>query len=49
MYMLYDDIGLVEEILERLTVYFENQVKRLMEYNLTFLYIGDDIAYRVPP
>ena len=46
MYTLYDDVDLIEEILEQLTVYFENQVKRLMMYDLTFLYIGDDIAHK---
>jgi uroporphyrinogen decarboxylase len=46
MYALYDNIDLVEEILERLTVYFEKQVRRLVEYDLTFLYIGDDLAHK---
>jgi uroporphyrinogen decarboxylase len=46
MYTLYDDLDLIDEILERLTVYFVAQVKRLMEYDLTFLYIGDDIAHK---
>lgn len=46
MCMLYDDIDLVEEILERLTVYHVGQVERLLQYGLTFLYIGDDIAYK---
>ena len=37
---------LVEEFLERLAVYHVEQVERLRLYGLTFLYIGDDIAYK---
>jgi uroporphyrinogen-III decarboxylase len=46
MYMLEDDRCLVEEVLERYASYCVQMVTRLMEYDLTFLYFGDDIAFR---
>ncbi|HOV70452.1 MAG TPA: uroporphyrinogen decarboxylase family protein, partial [Clostridia bacterium] len=46
MYLLYDEPDLIDEILEIQSRYYAEMTARLMEYNLDFLYIGDDIAYK---
>jgi uroporphyrinogen decarboxylase len=53
MYMLYDDMPLVEEVLEIGSDYYAQMVEKIVERDLTFLYIGDDLAFKsatlVPP
>ncbi|HHW47009.1 MAG TPA: hypothetical protein GXX14_00115 [Clostridiaceae bacterium] len=46
MYTLYDDYDLVEEVLEIMTQHCVKISERLAEYDLTFYYFGDDIAYK---
>lgn len=46
MLMLYDDRDLIEHILEQYTDYYVRMVERLVIYPLTFLYAGDDIAFK---
>ena len=46
MLMLYDDRDLIEEVLEMSTVYHEIFVKKLLQYDLTFFCLCDDIAYK---
>ena len=46
MYLIYDDIDLVERALEISTVFHVELVKRLVQEDLTFLYIGDDVAHK---
>jgi uroporphyrinogen decarboxylase len=46
MYLLYDDRDLVEEILERYTEFYVQVAERLVQYDLTFFYVGDDIGFK---
>jgi uroporphyrinogen decarboxylase len=46
MYLTYDDIDLIERALEISTVFHVELVKRLVQADLTFLYIGDDVAHK---
>ncbi|NMB46121.1 MAG: hypothetical protein GX998_06875 [Firmicutes bacterium] len=46
MLMLYDDLELIEVVLETLSQYYAAVVKKVLEYDLSFLYIGDDVAYK---
>lgn len=49
MIQLYDDRDMITDVLDMYTDFYVDVVKRLMEYDLTFLYIGDDIAYKNGP
>ena len=46
MYLLYDDRDLVEEVMEQYANYYATMAARLVEYPLTFYYIGDDLAFK---
>jgi uroporphyrinogen decarboxylase len=46
MYLIYDDISLIEEVLETASDYYVEIVKRIVKKDLTFLYIGDDLAFK---
>ncbi len=46
MYLLYDDLGLIEDVLELQTEYYVQVSKRLVDYDLTFFYVGDDVAFK---
>lgn len=46
MVMLYEDPMLVEDILEGTANHYAAVAERLVEYPLTFFYVGDDIAYK---
>jgi uroporphyrinogen decarboxylase len=46
MYLIHDDLDLIEQALEISTVFHVEIVKRLVERDLTFLYIGDDVAHK---
>lgn len=47
MFLLHDDPGLIEDVLERHTVFYEGVAQRLVKHKLSFLYVGDDIAYKM--
>jgi uroporphyrinogen decarboxylase len=46
MCLLFDDRDLIEEVVEQHAAYYVTMVERLVQYPLTFLYIGDDLAYK---
>lgn len=46
MCLLYDERELIEEVLERYTEYYVAIAERLVQYDLTFFYVGDDVAYK---
>lgn len=46
MLKLYDDLELVEVVLDTLSSYYATLVRKVLEYELDFLYIGDDVAYK---
>lgn len=46
MCMLYDDRDLIEEVLEQYADYYARLVEKLVDYPLTFLYVGDDVAFK---
>ena len=46
MCMLHDDRYLVEEVLERYTEYYVLMAEMLVQYPLTFFYVGDDLAFK---
>ncbi|MHB1484685.1 MAG: uroporphyrinogen decarboxylase family protein [Saccharofermentanales bacterium] len=46
MYTLYDDFELIERALEMCISFHEMIISELLKYDLTFLYIGDDIAFK---
>jgi len=46
MYMLYDDLVLVEEVVAAGADYCVEIAKRVVQKNLTFFYVGDDIAFK---
>jgi len=46
MLMLYDDLELIEMVLDVLSEYYAAMINKILEYDLSFLYIGDDVAYK---
>lgn len=46
MLTLYDDISLIEEVLEIGANYCVEIAKRVVQKDLTFFYVGDDIAFK---
>lgn len=46
MYLLHDDPGLIEDVLELQTEYYVQVSRRLVDYDLTFFYVGDDVAFK---
>lgn len=46
MCSLYDDIDLVEEVLDIGANFYVEIAERVTNRNLTFFYVGDDIAYK---
>lgn len=46
MYTLFDDLQLIEEVLEMGANYYVEITKKVLERNLTFLFVGDDIAFK---
>ena len=46
MCQLYDNRALIEWVLERYQQYYVALATRLAQYDLTFIYFGDDIAYK---
>jgi hypothetical protein len=46
MTMLFDERDLIEEVLELHANYYAAMAERLVEYPLTFFYVGDDLAYK---
>lgn len=46
MYTLFDDLPLIEEVLEIGANYYVEMTKKVLERDLTFLYVGDDIAFK---
>lgn len=46
MVTLYDERDLIEEVLEQYATYYVAMAERLTQYDLTFFYAGDDVAYR---
>ena len=46
MHLLYDDRSLIEQVLQDHSAYYATMAERLVEYPLTFFYIGDDLAYK---
>ncbi|MFB0546641.1 MAG: uroporphyrinogen decarboxylase family protein [Anaerolineae bacterium] len=46
MVLVHEDRDLVEEVLEQYTAYYVSMAERLVDYPLTFFYVGDDLAYK---
>jgi uroporphyrinogen decarboxylase len=46
MYNLFDDLPLVEAVLEIGAAYYVEICERVCRYDLTFLYVGDDVAFK---
>ncbi len=46
MTMLFDQRDLIEEVLDLYANYYAAMAERLVEYPLTFFYVGDDLAYK---
>jgi uroporphyrinogen decarboxylase len=46
MCTLFDDMPLIEEVLEIGAYYCEQIAKRVVQKDLTFFYVGDDIAFK---
>ena len=46
MLLVHDDCGLIEEVLERHAAFYAELARRLVAYDLTFFYAGDDLAYK---
>jgi uroporphyrinogen decarboxylase len=46
MTMLFDERDLIEEVLEMHANHYVAMAERLVEYPLTFFYVGDDLAYK---
>jgi uroporphyrinogen decarboxylase len=46
MTMLFDERDLIEEVLELHANYYAAMAERLVQYPLTFFYVGDDLAYK---
>jgi len=46
MYLIHDDLELIERALEIDTEFHVAMVERLAQHDLTFLYIGDDVAHK---
>ena len=46
MYTLHDDRSLIEEVLEQYANYYALMAQKLVQYPLTFFYVGDDLAYK---
>ncbi|GAH76391.1 unnamed protein product, partial [marine sediment metagenome] len=46
MLLIYDDLDLIEEILEVSTEYWIKFVKAVIKEGVDFMYLADDIAYK---
>ena len=46
MYTLFDDLPLIEEVLEIGASFYVELAKKVCERDLTFFYVGDDIAFK---
>jgi uroporphyrinogen decarboxylase len=46
MVMLYDQRDLIEEVLDRYTDFYVAMARRLVQYDLTFFYAGDDVGFK---